>query len=135
VPFRNIAYAEDHLIAQDMLRAGYAKVYVPDAAVTHSHDYSSAEWMRRSFDEARAVREVYDWALNSRAAVLNFRGGVRGDWRWARGQGGAMSWQLISVLRQSILYHGARAAGGYLGARADRLPRSVVARLSLEGRG
>jgi len=40
VPFRAVAYAEDHVLAQDMLRAGYAKAYVPDAAVVHSHDYS-----------------------------------------------------------------------------------------------
>ena len=46
-----------------MLRAGYAKVYVPDAAVIHSHEYSPGEWLRRSFDEARAVAEVYGFAL------------------------------------------------------------------------
>ena len=87
VPFREIAYAEDHLLAQDMLRAGYAKVYVPDAAVVHSHEYSPAQWLRRSFDEARAVREVYGWTPDGRRAGRNLRGGVAGDWRWARAQG------------------------------------------------
>ena len=33
VPFRAVAYAEDQLLARDMLAAGYAKVYRPDAAV------------------------------------------------------------------------------------------------------
>ena len=53
--FRDVAYAEDHALAHDMLRAGYAKVLRPGAAVVHSHDYSAWEWLRRSFDEARAT--------------------------------------------------------------------------------
>ncbi|HWC87229.1 MAG TPA: glycosyltransferase family A protein, partial [Solirubrobacteraceae bacterium] len=31
VPFRPVPYAEDHVLAHDMLRAGYAKVYLPEA--------------------------------------------------------------------------------------------------------
>ena len=88
VPFRDVAYAEDHLLAQDMLRAGYAKVYVPEAAVIHSHEYSPGQWLRRSFDEARAVREVYGFALGGRAAIHNVRGGVSGDRRWVQEHGG-----------------------------------------------
>ena len=61
VPFREVSYAEDRVLAIDMLRAGYAKAYVPDAAVSHSHDYTTSQQLRRSFDEARALREVYGW--------------------------------------------------------------------------
>jgi GT2 family glycosyltransferase len=131
VPFREVAYAEDHLLAQDMLRAGYAKVYVPDAAVIHSHEYSPGQWLRRSFDEARAVREVYGFALDGRTAILNVRGGVSGDRRWAREHGGGSG---AGVLGASLLHHGVRAAGTFLGGRAERLPPSLVARLSLERR-
>ena len=62
VPFRPVAYAEDHLLAQDMLRAGFAKVYVADAAVLHAHEYTFVERLRRSFDESRAVQEIYGFA-------------------------------------------------------------------------
>ena len=55
VPFRQVAYAEDHVLAHDMLRAGYAKAYLPDAAVIHSHEYSGRRWLKRSFDEGRAL--------------------------------------------------------------------------------
>ncbi|HEX4011427.1 MAG TPA: glycosyltransferase family A protein [Solirubrobacteraceae bacterium] len=134
VPFRQVAYAEDHLLAQDMLRAGYAKVYAPDAAVIHSHDYSAGQWLRRSFDEARAVREVYGWALAPRAAVRNVRGGIAGDWRWARAASNAPGARGTSLLVASALHHAARAAGGLLGGHAHRLPPALVARLSLEGR-
>ena len=119
VPFREIAYAEDHLLAQDMLRAGYAKVYVPEAAVIHSHEYSPGQWLRRSFDEARAVREVYGFALGGRAAIRNVRGGVSGDRRWAREHGGGSGTRLLGA---SLLHHGVRAAGTFLGGRAERLP-------------
>jgi glycosyltransferase involved in cell wall biosynthesis len=135
VPFREIPYAEDHLLAQDMLRAGYAKVYVPDAAVIHSHEYSPARWLRRSFDEARAVRGVYGFAMDGRGALRSLRGGVAGDWRWARERGDGAGRPAVSVLGASVLYHGARATGTLLGGHAAQLPPSLVARLSLEGRG
>ena len=51
-----------------MMRAGYAKAYVPGAAVLHSHAYSSLEQLRRSFDEWRGLREVYGWREPARAA-------------------------------------------------------------------
>ena len=59
VPFRDVPYAEDQLLARDMLAAGYAKVYEPRAVVTHSHDYGPVELFRRSFDEWRGLREVH----------------------------------------------------------------------------
>ena len=133
-PFRHVAYAEDHLLAQDMLRAGFAKVYVPDAAVIHSHAYSLRQWMRRSFDEARAVRYVYDWVEPPRVVARNMRGNVIVDWRWARRTDKSSGWEQVSLVAASLLHHGARAAGELLGSRADRLPARVVGLLSLEGR-
>ncbi len=141
VPFRDIAYAEDHLLAQDMLRAGYAKVYVPTAAVIHSHDYSPREWLRRSFDEARAMREVYGWAqpMGPRTTGLDLWGKVGADWRWWRSAstadrarpGGSNP---AALLASSALHHTARTAGALLGARAQRLPPQLARRLSLERR-
>ncbi len=60
VPFREVPYAEDRVLAIDMLRAGYAKAFVPDAAVLHSHDYTTAAGaaplLRRVARLARGVR-------------------------------------------------------------------------------
>jgi rhamnosyltransferase len=132
VPFRVVAHTEDHLLAQDMLRAGFAKVYLPAAAVEHSHDYSAAQWLRRSFDEARATREVYGWvpAARWRDAARNLRGNVGADVRMARSEGGSPA----PALARSLAHHGARTAGALLGARAARLPGAAIARLSLERR-
>jgi GT2 family glycosyltransferase len=79
VGFRPVPYAEDHVLAHDMLRAGYAKVYVPDAAVIHSHEYSAFDWLRRSFDEARALRQVYGFVepLEARRTALKVRSASR----------------------------------------------------------
>src|SRR5215217_1385371 len=59
VPYRHVSYAEDHLLARDMLAAGWAKAYEPAAAVIHSHSYPPAELFGRLFDEFRALREVH----------------------------------------------------------------------------
>ena len=128
VPFRDVAYAEDHQLAHDMLRAGYAKVFVPGAVVVHSHEYSPLQWLRRSFDEARALREVYGFVVagDPRAAARNLWGTVGADWR-----AGGRSPRLLVT---SSAHHGARTAGAFLGAHATRLPARLTAQLSLEGR-
>ena len=132
--FRPIPYAEDRALAMDMLRAGYAKVYVPDAPVIHSHDYSMIGWLRRSFDEARAMRDVYGVVepADIRRNALNIWGKVGADLRWVRAHGGRRSPALIA---RSLTHHLVRMAGALLGARADGLPESAVRTLSLEGRG
>lgn len=134
VPFRAVPYAEDRALALDMLRAGYAKVYLPQAPVIHSHDYSMVGWLRRSFDEARAVREVYGVIepADVRRNVLNVWGKVGADLRWVRVHGGRGSPALIA---RSLTHHLVRTAGALLGARADALPEPVVRTLSLEHRG
>jgi glycosyltransferase involved in cell wall biosynthesis len=138
VPFRAVAYAEDHLLAHDMLRAGYPKVYLPDAAVIHSHDYSSWDWLRRSFDEARAMRELYDFSEpgDLRHAAATTWGQVGADWRWLkRNCRSGERRELVTLLLHSAGHRLLRGVGAMLGARADQLPEAAVKRLSLEGRG
>jgi glycosyltransferase involved in cell wall biosynthesis len=130
VPFRAVAYAEDHVLAHDMLRAGHAKVYVPEAAVIHSHEYTPWGWLRRSFDESRALREVYGFV--EPVAPLKVWGLVGADWRFAGAAAGGPG-PAVTLLARSAVHHSVRVTGAVLGSRADRLPRVVVRRLSLEG--
>jgi GT2 family glycosyltransferase len=137
VPFRRVAYAEDHLLAQDMMRAGFAKAYVPDAAVIHSHEYATWDRLRRSFDEARGVSEIYGEVPGGsvREAALSMRGGVGADLEWIRQRRTeASSASVVTQLGRSIAHHGARTTGTLLGANAPRLPTALNARLSLERR-
>ena len=135
VPFRPVGYAEDHVLAHDMLRAGYAKVYLPDAAVIHSHEYSAWNWLRRSFDEARALREVYGLVepLEARRTALQVWGLVGADWRYV-GAASTTARRPPSLLARSAAHHALRVTGSLLGSRADRLPGALARRLSLERR-
>jgi rhamnosyltransferase len=137
VPFRPVAYAEDHLLAHDMLRAGFAKVFLPDAAVIHSHEYSGWDWLRRSFDEARAMREIYEFSElgELRHAVRAVRGGIAGDRRWALSHSVENAdTPGLPRMGRSFVHHLVQATGTMLGARAAQLPAGLVKRLSLEGR-
>jgi rhamnosyltransferase len=139
VPFGAVAYAEDHVLAHEMLRAGFAKVFVPDAAVIHSHDYSGWDWLRRSFDEARAVAEVYDHRDPGRVrpATLWVWGQVGADLRWARTQSPELASGLLrtaALAASSLRLRLLQVAGSILGTRAERLPEAALRRLSLEGR-
>jgi glycosyltransferase involved in cell wall biosynthesis len=115
-PFREVAYAEDRLLALDMLRAGYAKAYVPRAGVLHSHSYTVTQELRRAFDEWRGLREIYGWRqpLAPRRLLGELRGG-----------GG---------VREVALHSAPRLLGALLCSRAGGLPPGVRRRLSLEGR-
>lgn len=135
VPFREVAYAEDRVLAIDMLRAGYAKAFVPQAAVLHSHDYSAMEQLCRSFDEGRGLREVYGWRepASPRRLVRNLRGEL-GATRRELLVAGAPPLQRRATLVAVTRHHVLRLAGALLGSRADGLPTWARGRLSLEGR-
>src|SRR5438105_6204783 len=123
VPFREVPYAEDRVLALDMLRAGFAKAYVPAAAVLHSHDYSTLEQLRRSFDEWRGLREVYGW--REPASPTHLLGQLRGELGHARSvlrQREIPAARRAAMLTAVGVYHVVRLAGAVLGSRADLLP-------------
>jgi rhamnosyltransferase len=126
VPFRDVPYAEDQRLARDMLAAGFAKAYVPEAGVVHSHDYPPLQRFRRWFDEFRALHEVH--GFRAPLHPRDVAGRVRREVALDRAHSGdAMLWD-------SLRYHGLRAAGAALGTRADRLPAPVRRWCSLERR-
>ncbi len=134
-PFREVPYAEDRVLAIDMLRAGFAKAYVPSAAVLHSHDYTASRELRRCFDEWRGLREVYGW--REPASPLRLARKLRGELGWARREldrEGVTPSERRATLGAIARHHIVRLAGELLGSRADRLPAGARRRLSLEGR-
>ncbi len=135
IPFRELDYAEDQALALDMLRAGYAKAFVPDAPVLHSHDYTSLQQFRRAFDEWRGLAEVYGWRepVDPVRLLGALRGELGADWRELAASGAgaparAASW--AASARQSVV----RRAGAVLGSRADALAPWLRAWCSLERR-
>jgi rhamnosyltransferase len=124
VPFREVPYAEDQALALDMLRAGYAKAFVHDAAVVHSHAYPPLAQFRRTFDEWRALRDIHGFVqpLAPWATLLRIQSEVRADVRAGSGP------------VRSLRHWTVRAFGAALGSRAEALPVSVRRWCSLEGR-
>jgi GT2 family glycosyltransferase len=134
-PFREVPYAEDRVLAIDMLRAGYAKAYVPDAAVMHSHAYTPAQELRRCFDEWRGLCEVYGW--REPASPLHVVRKLRGELGWAQREldrEGVTPSERRATLGAIARHHVVRLAGALMGSRAERLPAGMRRRLSLEGR-
>jgi rhamnosyltransferase len=129
VPFPDVPYAEDQALARAMLQAGFAKAYVPDAAVIHSHDYAALAQFRRTFDEWRALHEVHGWTqpLNPWGTLLKLQSEVRKDIR-------AMDGFAPREVARSVRHWTVRAAGSVAGSRADRLPPRVRAWCSLDPR-
>ena len=133
-PFREVDYAEDQLLARDMLAAGYAKAYHPAAAVIHSHDYPPLALFRRSFDESRALREVHEHVTAGPwGGALSVQRNVRDDLALVRREG-ASTMARARLMPRSARHHALRYAGAALGSRADRLPPSVRRACSLERR-
>jgi glycosyltransferase involved in cell wall biosynthesis len=135
VPFRDVAYAEDQALAIDMLRAGYAKVFVPDAPVWHSHEYGALAQFRRSFDEWRGLREVHGFVQPAAPVhtLLGVQSNVRADLRSLR-EDGSRPRAMVREGARSLRHWTVRAAGAALGSRADRLPPTVRRWCSLERR-
>jgi len=135
IPYREVPYAEDQLLGREMIEAGFAKVFHPDAAVVHSHDYAPAAFLRRYFDEFRSLREVLDHVEVAHPVYtpLTIRGLVGHDKRWLQ-RHGVQGRALVRPLAVSARHHAIRQTGAIVGTRADRLPRSARRALSLEGR-
>jgi rhamnosyltransferase len=135
VPFRPVTSAEDHMLAIDMLRAGYAKVFRPSAPVVHSHDHPPVERFQHFFDEFRALREIYGHVEEAgwRHTPAVIRAGVRGDRAYLRSQGASRLERGRGLLR-SLLHHSLRSTAAILGTRADRLPPRARLALSRESR-
>jgi GT2 family glycosyltransferase len=135
VPFRDVPYAEDRVLAMDMLRAGYAKAFVPRAAVIHSHTYTTGQQLRRSFDEWRGLREVYGWRepASPRHLLSRLRGAL-GQARASLAREGAPAAARARTLAGVTRHQLASLCGALLGSRAEMLPAPLRRRLSLEGR-
>ena len=63
IPYPDVDFGEDQVWADRIIAAGYAKVYVPSAAVFHSHDYTPDETRKRMRVEADFFRANFGYVL------------------------------------------------------------------------
>jgi glycosyltransferase involved in cell wall biosynthesis len=120
VPFRDVAYAEDMVLARDMLAAGFRKAYAPAADVLHSHDQPPLRAFRRYFDDFRALGAVNGLRepLSPRYIAARVRNDVARDRAFMRREGVE-----VQTLR-SFTHHLARALGRSLGTNAGSFSRT-----------
>lgn len=57
IPFRDLKYAEDQALANDMFSKGYIKAYSSRGAVWHSNMYTFKQYYHRKFDEYTGLLE------------------------------------------------------------------------------
>jgi len=132
MPYPDVDFAEDQLWAQQVLEAGYAKVYVDAARVYHSHEYSAGDALRRAYDESRALRRLFGYRLCPSFAQLvaqSLHCSLR-DYRYLLAQ--RRAWHYPSWLLRAPLHNLCRQLGFYLGERASILGVRFGAALSLD---
>jgi rhamnosyltransferase len=109
--------SEDQAWARDALRAGYAIVYEPEAAVLHSHNYTFGKLFRRNFDSGHSLAVLLE---GEDISFVNYGAGY-------------LVRELVDFTRAGharhlpylLVYEMVRAAGFFLGRNATRLPQRV----------
>lgn len=70
IPYQNAAFGEDQLWANDIIEAGYSKLYVPKAIVYHSHDYGVEETFERAKTESAFFKHFFGYCLMENTAAV-----------------------------------------------------------------
>lgn len=134
VPFRDVAYAEDQALAEDMQKAGYLKAYAPQGEVWHSNEYTAHEYFKRKMDEyiglQESVQQVYPASLKN--LLLGWVRPTMADYKFIRQDQSYSFAQKIKGLAQAPLYNMALGRGKYYAAKyvQDEVKRK---KYSLEG--
>ena len=70
IPYQHVAFGEDQLWAADIIKAGYDKIYAPQAVVYHSHDYDTRENRERCATESAFFKHFFGYELIADEDIL-----------------------------------------------------------------
>ena len=87
IPFRDVPYAEDQALAEDMQNSGYLKAYTPQGAVWHSNEYTAKEYYHRKFDEYIGLQESVEsqkFTSSLKSLTLGWIRPTLHDWKFTR---------------------------------------------------
>ncbi|MGF1531028.1 MAG: glycosyltransferase family 2 protein [Puniceicoccaceae bacterium] len=89
IPYLEVPFGEDQLWAEKILQAGYAKAWVPQAAVFHSHRFSFRNTVARAKEEAIYYHQVFGYRLGAPLGISLRRAWIqwRADCHWMKEQG------------------------------------------------
>lgn len=123
-PFdENLIMSEDQQFSRDLMNAGYAVVYQPSSVVLHSHNYSLATCFKRYFDSVYSLTLIFP--------AHDVGTSVSMGWKYLFGEMSFIARRYPWWLPYYLLYTFAKTCGTVLAHFGDRLPRSVLRRISL----
>jgi hypothetical protein len=120
-------FAEDQTWMLAAIKAGYAKAYVPEAAVYHSHDFGVWETLQRNFDEASSFQRDFGYEIQRslwRALASADAVGTQGCPLVASGGAG---WHFLA---EAFRIYGCHRVGANFGSVPGN-PASAFARLAV----
>ena len=123
-PFdETLIMSEDQQFARDLLSAGWAVAYRPESVVIHSHSYSLSGAFRRYFDSVYSLTAIFPGHNMGKSASIGLR--------YLRREAAFIARNYPLYLPYYFLYTLAKTAGTVCGHFAERLPKSVLKKLSL----
>ncbi len=134
VPFRDVRYAEDQALAEDMQKHGYLKAYAPLGEVWHSNEYTVYEYYKRKFDEYIGLQESLSTVFvpSKRSLLLGWMRPTLADYKFIRRDAdyslkSKLLWFAKSPFYNIALQRGKYKASQYLGDAERRNKISLEA--------
>lgn len=133
VPYRDLKYAEDQALAEDIQRAGYLKAYSVRGAVWHSNEYTIPEFHKRKFDEYIGLIESINYQLepSMKSLLLGWIRPTIDDWKFIRRDGDYGKKRKVKYALLSVGYNIAGSRGKYDAAK-HKDDKSAIEAKSLE---
>lgn len=115
VPFRDLLYAEDQALAEDMQKHGYLKAYAPLGEVWHSNEYTIKEYFKRKFDEYIGLQESLSTVFvpSKRSLLLGWISPTIADYKFIRRDADYSLKSKLLWLAKSPFYNLAMQRGKY----------------------
>lgn len=119
IPFRDVRYAEDQALAEDMQNTGYLKAYSVQGSVWHSNEYSVKEFHKRKFDEYIGLQESVSYKLEPslKSLLLGWVRPTIADLKFIRHDGEYSRKRKLKYAILSIGYNYASGLGKYHAAK------------------
>jgi rhamnosyltransferase len=133
IPFPDAHICEDWLWGQKVLQAGYSIAYERSSVVLYSHDYTSLEYFRRSYDGGVFFRDILGPPENEDPSGSLFQL-ILDDWNFFENGLRQKGEQLAASRIDSVLRRCAEVAGQWMGRGHEELSdassvRSLLARI------
>lgn len=134
VPFRDLSYAEDQALAEDMQKQGYLKAYAPLGEVWHSNEYTVHEYYKRKFDEYIGLQESLNTTFkpSTRSLLLGWVRPTIADYKFIRrdadyGLQSKLLWFIKAPLYNIAMQRGKYQASKHLNDSKQRDKTSLEA--------